>query len=292
MKDKHNLSGIRRFINNLQPFLLNKTEECLEKVGISVYGWHSIPLEQLVKAIQEKGASSEVVQAVCSLYAVEAISKGRVFLVPLDNVLSAVTNFGTFTKIALEEQSILDANTGRFFLNLPYEEVLFILYIYDEQKIVKPITCCAAFQLEGGDTDEPETVDVLIKVNDHEFNSEIHKIKDSTTRTRIMHFILRTIVAMIDKGGFNTTIDSVSDKLKKKRELKAKKTGKEATYSGDITYLTSRSEGGGGSGTRQGGTVAAHWVRGHLKRCKTGIYWWNAHIAGSGEVKKRTAYKL
>ena len=42
----------------------------------------------------------------------------------------------------------------------------------------------------------------------------------------------------------------------------------------------------------QGGTKAAHWVRGHWKRCKTGVYWWKAHIAGSGQLKPKTGYKL
>lgn len=42
----------------------------------------------------------------------------------------------------------------------------------------------------------------------------------------------------------------------------------------------------------QGGTKAAHWVRGHWKRRKTGVYWWKAHIAGSGQLKPKTGYKL
>lgn len=41
----------------------------------------------------------------------------------------------------------------------------------------------------------------------------------------------------------------------------------------------------------QGGTKAAHWVRGHFKKCKTGTFWWKAHIAGSGELKAKP-YKI
>lgn len=291
MSDKHNLSEIRLFIKNLRTFLMKSAEEYLDRSGIPFHEFTRIPTEQILTTIEERGTTHEVTNAVCGLYAVKAISEGHVFLVPLSDVLSAVTNFGTFTKIALEEQAMLDANNDKFFLHLPYEEAIFILYNYDEHKIVKPIVCCSAFQSESSDTQGSETIDVLIAMNDHEFNSGIFKIEDPNIRRRITHFILRTIIAMIDKGVFNKTIDSLS-KLKKERAKKAQKIGKEVTYSGDITYLTSRSEGGRGSGTRQGGTVAAHWVRGHLKRCKTGIYWWNAHIAGSGEVKKRTAYKL
>ena len=36
--------------------------------------------------------------------------------------------------------------------------------------------------------------------------------------------------------------------------------------------------------------ISAHYVRGHFKQRKSGIYWWNSFIRGTGEVKKRKAY--
>lgn len=36
--------------------------------------------------------------------------------------------------------------------------------------------------------------------------------------------------------------------------------------------------------------VAAHYVRGHFKQRKHGIYWWNPFVRGKGDPKKREAY--
>jgi hypothetical protein len=33
-----------------------------------------------------------------------------------------------------------------------------------------------------------------------------------------------------------------------------------------------------------------HYVKGHFKICKSGIYWWNAFLRGHGEYKAREAY--
>lgn len=36
--------------------------------------------------------------------------------------------------------------------------------------------------------------------------------------------------------------------------------------------------------------IAAHYVRGHFKQRKHGVYWWNPFVRGKGELKKREAY--
>ena len=36
--------------------------------------------------------------------------------------------------------------------------------------------------------------------------------------------------------------------------------------------------------------LAAHYVRGHFKARKSGLYWWNSFIRGSGTLRKRRAY--
>lgn len=36
--------------------------------------------------------------------------------------------------------------------------------------------------------------------------------------------------------------------------------------------------------------IAAHYVRGHFKQRKHGIYWWNPFVRGKGDPKKREAY--
>jgi len=36
--------------------------------------------------------------------------------------------------------------------------------------------------------------------------------------------------------------------------------------------------------------LSAHYVRGHFKARKSGIYWWNSFIRGSGTLRKRQAY--
>lgn len=38
--------------------------------------------------------------------------------------------------------------------------------------------------------------------------------------------------------------------------------------------------------------VAAHYVRGHFKQRKKGLYWWNPFIRGTGELRKREAYSV
>lgn len=56
----------------------------------------------------------------------------------------------------------------------------------------------------------------------------------------------------------------------------------------NYTYIRSNMTPSASTGT--GGTKAAHLVRGHFKRRKTGVYWWKPHVAGSGELKERKAY--
>lgn len=36
--------------------------------------------------------------------------------------------------------------------------------------------------------------------------------------------------------------------------------------------------------------IAAHYVRGHFKQRKHGLYWWNPFVRGKGEARKREAY--
>lgn len=36
--------------------------------------------------------------------------------------------------------------------------------------------------------------------------------------------------------------------------------------------------------------LSAHYVRGHFKQRKSGIYWWNSFVRGSGNIRKRDAY--
>lgn len=36
--------------------------------------------------------------------------------------------------------------------------------------------------------------------------------------------------------------------------------------------------------------IAAHYVRGHFKQRRTGVYWWSPFIRGNGELRKRDAY--
>lgn len=36
--------------------------------------------------------------------------------------------------------------------------------------------------------------------------------------------------------------------------------------------------------------MAAHYVRGHFKQRRTGVYWWSPFIRGNGELRKRDAY--
>lgn len=38
--------------------------------------------------------------------------------------------------------------------------------------------------------------------------------------------------------------------------------------------------------------IAAHYVRGHFKQRKSGLYWWGAFVRGTGAPRKRTAYKV
>jgi hypothetical protein len=36
--------------------------------------------------------------------------------------------------------------------------------------------------------------------------------------------------------------------------------------------------------------IDAHYVRGHFKQRKKGVYWWNPFIRGTGEPRRRTGY--
>jgi len=36
--------------------------------------------------------------------------------------------------------------------------------------------------------------------------------------------------------------------------------------------------------------ISAHYVRGHFKQRKSGVYWWNSFVRGNGEPRKREAY--
>jgi len=45
----------------------------------------------------------------------------------------------------------------------------------------------------------------------------------------------------------------------------------------------------GGSISRRS-DISAHYVRGHFKQRKSGVYWWNSFVRGNGEPRKREAY--
>ena len=36
--------------------------------------------------------------------------------------------------------------------------------------------------------------------------------------------------------------------------------------------------------------ISAHYVRGHFKQRRSGVYWWNSFVRGVGEPRKRQAY--
>lgn len=36
--------------------------------------------------------------------------------------------------------------------------------------------------------------------------------------------------------------------------------------------------------------ISAHYVRGHFKQRRSGVYWWNSFVRGNGEPRKREAY--
>jgi hypothetical protein len=36
--------------------------------------------------------------------------------------------------------------------------------------------------------------------------------------------------------------------------------------------------------------ISAHYVRGHFKQRKSGVYWWSSFVRGTGELRKRKAY--
>lgn len=67
-----------------------------------------------------------------------------------------------------------------------------------------------------------------------------------------------------------------------------KKRGK-STFN-PFTYVLFSGSYGEGAPVGSTGCKAAHVVRGHFKRRKTGVFWWKPHIAGSGELKQREAY--
>jgi hypothetical protein len=47
----------------------------------------------------------------------------------------------------------------------------------------------------------------------------------------------------------------------------------------------------GADGTiTQRADIAAHYVRGHFKQRKHGVYWWNPFVRGNGDLKRREAY--
>lgn len=65
---------------------------------------------------------------------------------------------------------------------------------------------------------------------------------------------------------------------------------KSRMYHGEYTMLRDSVHNTEGCTTSGTTNIQAHWVRGHFKRRKTGVYWWKPHIAGTGEVKHRDAY--
>lgn len=78
----------------------------------------------------------------------------------------------------------------------------------------------------------------------------------------------------------------IPDKVLKKRQKTGKLAGvKKYTLIGGFSP---QQEVQHESGT--GDKKAAHWRRGHFKARKTGVYWWNPHVAGEGPVKSKVAY--
>lgn len=86
------------------------------------------------------------------------------------------------------------------------------------------------------------------------------------------------------------TVDALPEKLLKKRARK----GSKPTQSSGFVVLRHKTqreyEVEYGPTESTGQPKQAHWVRGHFKKRKNGLFWWRPHIAGKGPVKRVEGY--
>ena len=101
----------------------------------------------------------------------------------------------------------------------------------------------------------------------------------------IMQRVLAFLALLNTKGASDCRTVSPDAKLVAANKKRGKSTYNPYTYVRFSGVEYSGSERKGSSCAK-----AAHLVRGHFKRRKTGTFWWKPHIAGSGELKKRDAY--
>jgi hypothetical protein len=73
-------------------------------------------------------------------------------------------------------------------------------------------------------------------------------------------------------------------------KLGAKKRKEMSASSYTLLHLDELEEVSADGTIRRRSDVSAHYVRGHFKQRKSGIYWWNSFIRGSGELRRREAY--
>ena len=98
---------------------------------------------------------------------------------------------------------------------------------------------------------------------------------------------LYVLVIMMNTKNATTQVQVLSpEKLNKSRAKKGK-----YKYSGytNIELLTGEQFYKNSTG-KTGSSKSRHLVRGHMKKRKTGLYWWEPHMAGGGDELKRKAY--
>lgn len=103
--------------------------------------------------------------------------------------------------------------------------------------------------------------------------------KDSDT-AGILSAIVLNAVLLMNTPGTTETVENKMDKINKKRE----RNKKQPLFS--FTELRIKREvmkALAGETTESDGK-ALHWRRGHFKQRKSGLYWWNPHLAGNSEL--------
>lgn len=121
----------------------------------------------------------------------------------------------------------------------------------------------------------PYSVDLI---NDPNVSKE--KLKNTIL---IQSYRLMDIIARFNSKNITTVTENHVEKLNKSRAKKNKPAllgYRTVDLSKDIKRAINASKEGGGE---PGSVRRMHWVRGHFKIRKSGIFWWNPHLAGIAE---------
>jgi len=209
----------------------------------------------------------------------KCIENGHIFMISEDmyedyltTLQSTSSNWENFEQWAEEVQDNLPA---------PYDQYIVIVYgknSFDSEHI---------FSLwDISDADNKQTISDIIEIDK---NNKVKLVGEQMTQGKAtsLGFVFLKLINTVKEQVNLEKVPNLNISLSKKREKK-----NFPQHANSFIPINKFTGTGNSLNISNGVRKARHWVRGHFKKRKTGVFWWKPHLAGSGELKTKSGYKL